>query len=580
MSVYSDTLSTSFGNFGVRYPSPFFEIAAQYMPPTVQKRHGWCEYYINNDPLIHTAVRRMSEYPITELEVEGKNTKQQNFGQRVLEKLNIKAYCINIGLHYYGIGDAFPSIQTKFLRSLICHNCLGTLKLDDPILRFQLKPEIRNSKVTWVISHCPRCKRAGTGSIKDTPITTMDSIILGRWDPKNIEIDYNPISGMKQYYYVVPKLLQRKILAGDIFYIKTTPKIILEAAVKNRKVLMHDGVFQFSRATNSCTDNGWGEPLVGPVLKELFQVQIAKRAREAILQQHIVPLWIMFPSPQGEGSPFQHLNLGVWRTRIEQEFKKWRRDPNYIPIMPMPLGFQYVGGDMSKLDPSKIIDAMEREIVAGMGIPVEFLFGGSSYSSSTILLRMLENQFLNFRSLMTDFMNSVLIPRVCQIINAEPFTVRFTKLRMMDDVQQKQLAINLNATGKLSDHSLLTDVGGFDYETEQRNLDEQFKNEDKRIAERMKRQAAVQKELGLTALRSQAEMGKQQQVDTGLMDPQAMVNAHADTLAKMDPVSRGDIMKQMSVDMPEYSTAVTQQLNTKSVSMKPAPAQKPPKKEA
>jgi hypothetical protein len=523
----------------------------------------------------------MSEYPITEIEVEGDNKKQQEFGERVIEKLNIKAYCINLGLHYHGFGDCFPSIRTKFTRSLICHQCLGVSKLDDPKLRFHLKPEVHSKKISWLIDQCPKCHLSGTASIKDTEIKqSLDAIILSRWDPKSIEVDYNPISGLKQYYYVVPKLLRKKILAGDIFYIRSTPKIILEAAVKDRKILLEESnIFQFSRASNSCTDNGWGEPLVGPVLKELFQVQIAKRAREAILQQHIVPLWIMFPSPQGEGSPFQHLNLGVWRQNIEREFKKWRRDPNYIPIMPMPLGFQYVGGDMTKLNPSELIDAMQREIVAGMGIPVEFLFGGSSYSSSTILLRMLENQFLNFRSLMTDFLNSVLIPRVCGYLGSEPFSVRFTKLRMMDDVQQKQLAINLNQLGKLSTRTVLTDAGGFDYDTEQSNLDEEFATEDKRMAERMKRQAAMQQELGMAEMRGQAEAGKQQQAEMGMMDPQGMIDSHANTLSKMDPASRGDVMKQMGVDMPEYANAVTQKMNTKSVNMKPPPEQKPPKKE-
>jgi hypothetical protein len=36
-------------------------------------------------------------------------------------------------------------------------------------------------------------------------------------------------------------------------------------------------------------------------------------------------------------------DLGMWRKRIEAEIHKWRQDPNYIPILPLPIGNETIG---------------------------------------------------------------------------------------------------------------------------------------------------------------------------------------------------------------------------------------------
>ena len=91
--------------------------------------------------------------------------------------------------------------------------------------------------------------------------------------------------------------------------------------------------------------------------------------------QHIVPLWVLFPQPMGELNPYEHLNLAEWRGRIEQEIKQWRQDPNYIPIMPIPLGFQFIGGNFKNLDTTPELQNLLLNILAGMNMPQEFIYG-------------------------------------------------------------------------------------------------------------------------------------------------------------------------------------------------------------
>jgi len=502
----------------------------------------------------------MSEYPVTDIEIDTKLDRTQQTGERLFERLNVKAHCIDIGLHYFGFGNSFISLVGKFSRHIACESCKKAYKVADPAISHILREE--SGVLIWELKNCPNCGHTGPLEIVDKPINSIQELTLLRWSPKEITIQHNPITNDKQYEYNIPPEIIGKIKLGDIFLLETMPKLMLEACFQNKKIIMDkDNLFHFARPSPASDALGWGYPAIQPVLKELYQIQIVKKAREVLLHEHIVPLWVLFPSPQGEGNPFQHLNLGSWRTKVEEEFKKFRRDPAYKPILPLPLGFQYLGGDMHKLDPTKLLEHMQREVITGMGIPYEFLMGQVTYSGGSVSLRMLENHFLNFRHLLEDYLNDFLIPKVCKIAkHVKPFTARFAKLKMSDDVQQKQLAANLSQLGKLSDKTMLPELG-FNYDNEQAYLDRQFEIEDKRMAARIRRQKGVEQEV----------VGGQAGVD-----PAAMVDAHAATLASLDPSGREKMMKQLSTAMPEYYQEVTKVLNTKNVNMQPA-EQRPPK---
>jgi hypothetical protein len=51
---------------GTIYPSPFFDIAQTYMPPTVKELFRWCKYFFYKDPVIGAVVTKIAEYPVTD----------------------------------------------------------------------------------------------------------------------------------------------------------------------------------------------------------------------------------------------------------------------------------------------------------------------------------------------------------------------------------------------------------------------------------------------------------------------------------------------------------------------------------
>src|SRR5690606_39531063 len=177
----------------------------------------------------------------------------------------------------------------------------------------------------------------------------------------------------------------------------------------------------------------------------------------SILLEHIVPLRILFPQPgSGTSDPYTSIHLDQWRDHVAMEIARWRLDPNYIPILPLPVGNQTLGGDGRALLLVQEMIAMGEQIINGMQVPLEFIKGGMSYAGTNVSMRMLENQFIGYLSRHKQMANWVL-KKIAAYMDWPTATVRFKPFKMADDIQRKAYLFQLNQAGKVSDTTLLAD---------------------------------------------------------------------------------------------------------------------------
>lgn len=155
------------------------------------------------------------------------------------------------------------------------------------------------------------------------------------------------------------------------------------------------------------------------------------------------------------------LNIGKWKSQITEQLKKWRRDPNYIGVFPIPIGYQELGGNARALLLTPEMKFIEESIINSLGVPIEFIKGGTTWTGSSISLRIVENHFMVYREQIEDFLNYFVVPKLSSLYKFPEIKLKFKELRMTDDTETKQLAIQLNAGGKISDQTLL-DKFGFD----------------------------------------------------------------------------------------------------------------------
>lgn len=476
-SVTGDSVGT------IRYPNPFFDIAHTYEPSSIRTMLRWCRYYFLVNPLINAVCYKMAEYPVTDLQFETHNhalrTKWDRFYRKVL---NFKKFLVEVGLDYHAYGNCFVSIHFPFRKYLKCENCGAEHEVSKVAYHFQ-SFKFRGE--------CPKCGHRGEFKARDKYSKSHRDIRLIRWDPEQISIRHNEATGESLYYYTVPGRMINDLRLGKRHIIERTPQMFIEAVRKNKSILFKQGkLFHLKRPTIAQKDKGWGLPMILPVLKDTFYLQILRKAQEAIAIEHVVPMRVLFPqATTGTSDVYTSVNIGNWKRRIEQEVLRWRLDNNYIPVLPIPIGQQTLGGDGRALMLSQEYRVWSEQILAGMQVPQEFIFGGLSYSGSNVSLRMLENHFLDYKSDQLELAEWIM-ERVAAHLGWEQVDLRFKRFKMADDLQRSAFNLQLNQAGKLSDRSLMEDT---DWDSTREA--ERINVEARELEQRQRRQALSQSQI-------------------------------------------------------------------------------------
>lgn len=440
----------------VKYPNPFFDLSANYIPKNIKTLFKYCRDFYKTNGFLNNVVTKLAEYPVTDIlydnTIDQKTEKKYN--EVLHDILHIKSFLIEIGLDYFTFGNVFISTNLNTKRFLVCSACKYEHQYED--IQFKVK-----KFEFWGTCPNPKCMKKDTlFSIKDEVIKSAKNFKLIRWAPENIDIIYNPITARSTYLYKIPSKVRTAILAGNRYVLQDTPVVFLEALKLKKDIeLDSKNLYHFKMPALAEEDMGWGTPIVLPALRDIYYLQILRKGNEAIANEHIVPKKVIFPSSQGSIDPFQSMNLGNWRANVEGQIKKWKLDPNHIGIFPIPMGYQQLGGDAKLLNLTQEMRFIEETIINSLGIPLEFIKGGTSWTGSSISLRIVENHFLTYRELLLDFMNYFLLPKINAYLSYGEIKVKFKKFKMTDDAEAKQLSIELNAAGKISDSTLLEEFG-------------------------------------------------------------------------------------------------------------------------
>lgn len=498
------------------YPSPFFDIANTRNPPSYKALFDYCQTYATSHPLVSTVIQRLAHYPITKILIEHETSDVQDQWERILrDHLKLRSKLQEFNLDYFAIGNAFVTVMFPFMRYLRCSNesCKAEFEMR-AVKEYKLHQRS-------LLGKCETCDQSVTWEVFDKDIKDPKQIRLVALPAKQIDIDYNEITGHKKYTYMISAKMKKQIQSGDREILQTVPWIFIEAALTNKGVTLDPTrVYHYCRPSISSLNTPWGMPLVMPVLKNLYLMQVFLKAREQIAHEHVVPLRVIFPMPNQASDPVADLNLSTWVGKLENELKKWRQDPNYIPIMPIGIGTAFLGGDANALSVAREVSEMNRDIIAGMMVPMEFVYGGLTFSGSSVSLRMLENDFLNLRESTLELVNGFIVPLIAKYLDYPLPKVKFSDLRTADDVQKQAQTLSLVQAGYASVRRLLED-SGFDPEEEFEEMKKEAETMGEILAEKGKGQAKAQGEMMLMGQEYQLKaqiraMVRQQGVQTDL----------------------------------------------------------------
>lgn len=433
------------------FSNPFFDQASTYTPPSIKALFGFCRFYYLTHGIINSVVTRAAEYPVTDLVLQHKDDGVVKKWETLMNGvLNYRVQQFEINLDYFVYGNAFVSVSFPFRKKLKCSNCSAE---HDAL---QSRPSWRYTNHRFWLE-CSKCGQSHWATSRDEYYPKYSEINLIRWNPENVHIFYNEATGRMDYGLDLSADFRSQVMMGRKDLVSTTPEIFLEA-VRTKRSLVFDRseVFHLRRPSLSTMSRGWGIPLLMPVLKEAFYVQVMRKAQEAVLLTHLVPQIFLFPQPATAGAdPFTTVDLSNWRDHIRRELARQRMDPAYYGILPFPLGHQTIGENgRSLLLMPEIQQALE-VMVAGMGFPVDLVFGRGTYAGSSVSMRMLENFFLSNVHAHHRLLDWVM-KRLGAYLNLPVPEGRFKPFRMADDLQRQAFMAQLNSMNKVSDATLLS----------------------------------------------------------------------------------------------------------------------------
>lgn len=528
-------------NIGNIYPSAFFDYLSKLMPKRLKLAFRWLEYLYANSGQVYSVIKKFSEYAITSMVYD---TTDQNLRKKLTEIMDtcvrIKSVQIQVGIDYHVYGNSFTSLFTPFTRWLVCGKC--SAKYNASNYPYEWMPQAFEFKIKCVKKGC---SHHGVATVEHEKLPNPKKLKVIRWDPKQIDISSNPVTGECEYYYNIPDDLKNRIRSKkpDKFLLNTLPWEFIQAIKAKKLFKFREGKLYHMRAPSPAGINSeWGFPGLLGVLKPFFYTAVLRKGNEAIALERIVPWRVMYPQPTtGSNDPAQFMNLARWKNELETAVRQWRRDPNMIKLSPIPVGVTQVGGDARPLMVSQEIQQAEENIVTSMGVPKEFVYGGLTHAGGSVTLRMLENLLFTYIDQLTE-MTQWITDQVCDFSGLARSTVRMVDFKLVDDIQQKQLLGQLYQSQEISISTLL------------KSLDINPEQERKQMIEDQVAKAQMQKEVDVRLKRLQNELADQVEQELSgnplSYDPQKVMDVAG---------QEGQILAQMPNDQRKERLAQLQQ---------------------
>lgn len=538
-------------------PSPLFQYLQGFLPRKLKDSIRLCEFLVYNSPQISAALTKLSDYSITEVvyETQAAQTKEQLkelFEDQLRIKSTLKA-CSRDRLIY---GNSFVSVYLPFLRLLPCKGCKSKKNIKKVSYKYKWKQQC----FTWTCASCKMANSTHVDDLEDRALSTTRGINVIRFDPKLVDIEYNPITGQSLYYLTLPKDMKTKVQAGTKHMLNTMPIGFLKSIKEDRIFqFAEDQIFHMKIDAPAGIDQQWGlSPLIA-TMKHYFFLEVLRKAQEAIALEHMVPFRVLYPAQSSPNAdPAMMINLNNWTEETKTNLKRWRRDPNSIMFSPIPVGVAQVGGDGKQMLVFSEIEAAENTIMAGLGVPREFIYGGMSFTGSSVTLRMLENQLLNQSKDLEDLMNWI-GKKITKFLGWSNVKMSLMPFKLIDDVQQKQVLLQLNEAQPVLSNTTIANLFGYDLEQERKQRMQEAIDEAKFTAELQQKIQKMQNTLSSQA-RSKAQMGSG---SGNMYDTQAVI-AQADQVAQqviqLDSGARRSQLHSLQSEDPVLYAVVVQRL--------------------
>jgi hypothetical protein len=445
--------------------SPFFTIANQFLPRNLHDVIRWARYITMQSPVTTEVLRKYSTYPITDFVYDTDNEASKKLYGNLFETMKMKSVLHDVGFEYHSIGNVFLSLYTPIHRELRCKGC---------DTRFQAKTAnfLKFSKFSFT-GECPKCHWSGVFERHDRKSMNVADMNIIKWDPLNIAVNNNPITGEFKYYYKVPNDVKRRVQMGDRLFVDSVPWEFIECIRDQQDFeFAKDAIYHLRNISTGQVLNGIAVPPLISLFNLVFYQATLRRANESIATDFMSPMRIIFPQLQsGNSDPAVQMSLKSFVAHMQQNVVRHKQDRNHVVVAPIPIGYQTISGEGKTLLVSAEIEAADRSILLSLGVSEELLSGQTNWTSSTVGLRLLENTLQCYTGQIEGFINWV-AGKISGYMGWDEIPISLAPFRLSDDTNFQQMLMAAVTAGKAS-YTTLFESFGEDYQEELDKISEE-----------------------------------------------------------------------------------------------------------
>jgi len=419
--------ASGIGNLRTYVPNQWMDLTDTKLPSRPHEVYELCRYLAATSPAHKTYVRNFSTLPVTEILVQnmaatsaavqdagggansavrrnagviavGGDAAAMGWADYLDRKIKLRTFLKEFAASACMYSAAVALVQRPFVKQTKCTHCGA--RNDLRLGNFQLLEGYLSAKMT-----CDSCEKEYQGPIEDV-IVEMDRFRIRPvvMDMNNIRSLRNQFTGQVRLYYVIPEdearaieqyalydhemFLQYRQEYHQAIFSPMHHAMITDGTNRSVLRLRDEELFLWRSPFPPNGVHGLPIPDMVASFKETWLLRIYEKSSQATAAQGLNPFTILFPAPPPGGeSLFQHINVSNYMPVIADSVRRHAQDPNYRAVMPFPVGQLTIGGEGKALTVHQEIRATMEMICAALGCPVEFLFGGMSYSGSNVSIK-------------------------------------------------------------------------------------------------------------------------------------------------------------------------------------------------
>ena len=172
--------------------------------------------------------------------------------------------------------------------------------------------------------------------------------------------------------------------------------------------------------------------------------------------------------------PARTNDLGDWNKQMRMAIANHRRDPASMQTIGFPVDYQVLGGEGKELVPGELLIQGEDMQLNAMEIPPQFYRGDLNLQTAPMAARLFESHWQHVVDAANTFLRWI-VGKVSDELGWKPLGVRLSKPRIADNMDQLMLLLQLLPTGKISDTSVLEQLGRNASEELRRKKDDEIR---------------------------------------------------------------------------------------------------------